>query len=235
MTADLDDDDTKPLIDLSEFTRKRPSNFDAGRRPPGADPTPENPHNRARARPIPKMGEQPRVPKPVLERPEMVDNPHPSLEPVTIEPYRQPTKPDYPRTAVRRVVPAEIDGLIEWGLPRFKHRYPRATAQSIYPLLTLACGGGPLLFIRTESCVGLFAADRTPFEPELSVSDVFVCKKREGADDERDAIYRAGLRWAQEIGAVTYTFASTTGAKLDAVAEKIGFDFPVSGFTKVLR
>src|SRR5262249_35696338 len=107
MTDDLDDDDTKPLIDLSEFTRKRPSNFDAGRRPPGADPTPDNPHNRARARPIPKMGDQPRTPKMVLERPEMVvDNPNPGLDPVTIEPYRQPTKPDYPRTAVRRVVPA---------------------------------------------------------------------------------------------------------------------------------
>lgn len=235
MSDDLDDD-SKPLIDLSAYTAKRPSNFDAGRRPPGVDPTPDNPHARARARAIPKMGEVPKVPKPVLERPEMVDNPQAvGFDPVTIDTQRPPIRPDYAPSTVRRVVPAEIDWLIEWGLPRFQHAYPRATAQSIYPLLQLACQGGQMLFVRTDSACGLFYAERTPFEPELVVRDAFVVKRREGADDERDAIYRAGLRWAEEIGAVNYRYGSTTGVKLDKVAEKIGYDIAVTGFIKVLR
>ncbi|HSS23617.1 MAG TPA: hypothetical protein VLL82_04265, partial [Mycobacterium sp.] len=61
--ADEPDDDSKPLIDLSEYTRKRPSNFDSGRPQPGADPTPENPHARQKARAIPRMGETPKLPK----------------------------------------------------------------------------------------------------------------------------------------------------------------------------
>jgi hypothetical protein len=234
--TDATDEDTGPLIDLSAYTAKRPSNFDAGRRPPGVDPTPENPRARSRARAIPKIGEQPRLPRPALERPEMTDNPaQAGFEPVTIEPYRAPTRPDYARTAVRRVVPAEIDWIIEWGLPRFQHRFPRCTPQSIWPVLDAGCRGGPLLFIRTESCAGLFIAERTPWEPELTVHDVFVVKRREAADDERDAIYRAGLRWAEEIGAVCYTYASSTGVRLDAVGAKIGFDVEIHGYTKILR
>jgi hypothetical protein len=236
MTDEVDDD-TKPLIDLSAYTRKRPSRFDSGRRVPGRDPTPDEPLARADPRAIPKMGEQPRLPKPKLEHPEMTDNPmHAGLEPVTIEPYRQPIKPDYARTAVRRVVPAEIDGLIAWGLPRFQKRFPRCTAQSIWGTLNLACQGGQMYFVRTESACGLFVAERTPWEPELAVYDVFVVKKRDLAtDDERDAIYRAGLRWAEEIGAVTYQFGTSTGVKLDAVAAKFGCDIPVYGYIKVLR
>jgi len=235
--TDIDDDDTKPLIDLSELIPKRPSPFDSGRRIPGKDPTPNEPLTRADARAIPRMGERVRIPKPVLERPEMTDNPaHNGFDPVTIEPYRAPIKPDYARTAVRRVVPAEIDGIIEWGLPRFQRRYPRCTPQSVWPVLNLACQGGPMYFVRTENACGLFIAERSPWEPELAVHDAFVVKKRDLAtDDERDSIYRAGLRWAQEIGAVSYQFGSSTGVKLDAVAEKIGYDVTVYAYIKVLR
>ena len=235
---ELDDDDpSKPLIDLSAYTRKIPSNFDAGRRPPGVDPTPDNPHSRARARTLPKMGgDQPRLPKMALEVPEMVDNPaQAGFEPATIDVERPLSRPDYARTAVRRVVPAEIDWVIEWGLPRFQRRFPRCTAQSIWPMLNAGCQGGPMYFVRTESACGLFVADRTAWEPELFVSDVFVVKKREGATEERDAIYRAGLRWAEEIGAVTFQFGAETGVKLDEIAQRLGCDIPIYGYVKVLR
>lgn len=233
---DDDDDDSKPLIDLSKYTRKIPSNFDSGRPQPGADPTPENPHARQKARAIPKMGQTVKVPKPVLERPEMVDNPQfNGFDPATIDVQRPPARPDYAPSTVRRVVPAEIDWLIEWGLPRFQKMYPRCTPQSIYALLNLACQGGQFLFVRTDSACGLFFAERTPFEPELVVRDAFVVKRREAADAERDAIYRAGLRWAEEIGAVNYRYGSSTGVKLDKVAEVIGYDVATYGFIKVLR
>ncbi|HSS23226.1 MAG TPA: hypothetical protein VLL82_02180 [Mycobacterium sp.] len=232
-----DDDDGKPLIDLSPYTRKIPSNFDSGRPQPGADPTPENPHARQRARAIPRMGEAPKLPKHVPERPEMTENPQAGgFEPVTISLERPPIKPDYAKTTVRRVVPAEIDWLIEWGLPRFQHRFPRCTPQSIWATLNLGCQGGAMYFVRTDSACGLFVAERTPWEPELAVYDVFVVKKRDAQnEEERDAIYRAGLRWAEEIGAVTYQYGASTGVKLDAVAERIGYDYPVYGYIKVLR
>jgi|SRR5215471_6641363 len=225
------------MINLDEFTRKRPSPFDSGRKPPGADPTPENPHQRARPQRLPKMGEQPRLPKPELELPVMTDNPMANAsEPATIDTQRPPAKRDYAGSTARRVVPAEIDELIGWGLPRFQHRFPRCTPQSIYPLLMEATNGGRFLYVRTDSAQGLWIAERTPWEPELAVYDAFVVKKRlEANDEERDAIYRAGLRWAEEIGAVTFQYGASTGVKLDAVAAKIGFDFPIYGYIKKLR
>lgn len=229
-------DDSKPLIDLSAYTRKIPSNFDAGRRPPGVDPTPENPHARARARAIPRMGEQPRLPKHVPERPEMTDNPQAGgYEPATIDISRPPIKPDYAPTTVRRVVPAEIDWILEWAVPRFQHRYPRCTAQAWYGEFQMACQGGSFYFVRTNSAAGLFVAVRTPEEPEITVIDRFVVKRRDAADGEALSIYKAGLEWAKSIDAVAFHFSSSTGVKLDKIAEAIGTDYPVYGYTKILR
>lgn len=234
--SDEDDDDGKPLIDLSQYTRKIPSNFDSGRPQPGKDPTPDDPHARQKARAIPRMGDQPRLPKHVPERPEMTADAPNVMDPVTISLERPPIKPDYSARTVRRVVPAEIDGILEWAVPRFQQRFPRCTPQSVWATLNLGCQGGNMLFVRTDSAVGLFIAERTPWEPELAVYDVFVCKKRDAQnEDERDAIYRAGLRWAEEIGAVSYQFGASTGVKLDDVAKKIGCDYPIFGYIKVLR
>jgi hypothetical protein len=234
MADDLDDD-SKPLIDLSEYTRKRPSNFDSGRPQPGADPTPENPHARQKARAIPRMGETPKLPKIVLERPEMIDNPQGNvLDPVTISVERPPIKRDYAPTTVRRVVPAEIDWVLEWGIPRFQHRYPRCTPQAWYRELQLACNGGSFYFVRTDSACGLFVAIRTPEEPEITVLDRFVVKRREAADAEALSIYRSALEWAKSIGAVAYTFSSSTGVKLDKIADALGADVRTYGYTKIL-
>jgi hypothetical protein len=234
MADDLDDD-SKPLIDLSEYTRKRPSNFDSGRPQPGADPTPENPHARQKARAIPRMGETPKLPKIVLERPEMIDNPQGNvLDPVTISVERPPIKRDYAPTTVRRVVPAEIDWILEWGIPRFQQRYPRCTPQAWYGELQLACNGGSFYFVRTDSACGLFVAIRTPEEPEITVLDRFVVKRREAADAEALSIYRSALEWAKSIGAVAYTFSSSTGVKLDKIADALGADVRTYGYTKIL-
>ncbi|HSS24199.1 MAG TPA: hypothetical protein VLL82_07310 [Mycobacterium sp.] len=233
--ADEDDDDSKPLIDLSAYTRKRPSNFDSGRPEPGADPTPENPHARQKARAIPRMGEVPKLPKHVPERPEMIDNPQGNvLDPVTISVERPPIKRDYAPTTVRRVVPAEIDWVLEWGIPRFQHRYPRCTPQAWYGELQLACNGGSFYFVRTDSACGLFVAIRTPEEPEITVLDRFVVKRREAADAEALSIYRSALEWAKSIGAVAYTFSSSTGVKLDKIADALGADVRTYGYTKIL-
>jgi hypothetical protein len=233
--ADDDDDDSKPLIDLSPYTRKIPSNFDSGRPQPGADPTPDNPHARQRARAIPRMGETPKLPKIVLERPEMTDNPQGNvLDPQTINIERPPIKRDYAPTTVRRVVPAEIDWILEWGIPRFQHRYPRCTPQAWYGELQLACNGGSFYFVRTDSACGLFVAIRTPEEPEITVLDRFVVKRREAADGEALSIYRSALEWAKSIGAVAYTFSSSTGVKLDKIADALGADVRTYGYTKIL-
>jgi hypothetical protein len=230
-------DEPERIINLDHVTRHIPSPFDAGRLDPPTDPTPDNPHARGRARRIPTMGGQPVIKPLVTERPEMVDNPvHAGFEPVTIETQRRPLKPDYARTTVRRVVHAELDELIEWGLPRFQKRFPRCTGQALWPMLAEATKGGTAFFVRTDSVCALFIAIRTPEEPELAVRDVFVVKKRDGmADDERDAIYRAGLAWAKQIDAVSYTYGSSTGAKLDDVEKVIGHDIKNISYTVILR
>lgn len=226
------------LINLDPITRHRPSPFDAGRKPVPVDPTPENPRARGRPRTLSRIGDEtpPKIAKPELERPPMIDNPLlVGMEPATIPTERAPAKRDFARSTVRRVVPAEIDELIGWGLPRFQQRFPRCTAQSIWPTLNLATQGGMMLFVRTESVCGLFVAERTPWEPDLAVYDVFVVKRREAADDERDAIYRAGLDWACEIDAVSYQYGASTGANLDKVASTIGYNYRATGYIKVLR
>jgi hypothetical protein len=232
-------DDGKPYIDLSNVPGHRhiPSRFDAGRTPAPVDPTPQDPLSRGRARRLPPMGEQPKLPSMMPERVEVTDNPmSAAVDPVSIATERPIARPDYGRTTVRRVVHAELDEMIAWGMPRFLRRFPRCTAQAMWPFLADACNGGPYFFCRTDNACGLFVAMCTPEEPEIAVIDKFVVKKREAAnDEERDAIYRAGLEWAKSINAVSFTYGSSTGVRLDGVAEKIGHDIINHSYTKILR
>lgn len=234
------DDDTSPLIDLAHVAPRVPSPFDAGRVPQPVDPTPQDPHARGRARRLPsKWGgeEQPKLPSMQPERVEVTHNPMlDAVDPVTIPTRPPPTKPEYSRTTVRRVVHAELDEMISWGLPRFLRRFPRCTGEAMWPILALAVNGGAYYFCRTDNACGLFVVMTSPEEPEPFVVDKFVVKRREAADnEERDAIYRAGLEWAKSLNAVSYTFGSSTGVPLDGVADMIKPDITNHTYTKILR
>jgi hypothetical protein len=208
-----------------------------------------------RARTIPIMGKQPVLIAGVMERPAETPNPmHGATEPFSFPTARSlMPAPVYESTVPRRVVEAEIDDLLEWGMPRFLHRYPRCTAESVRPLLMVATRGGRYNFLRTASACALFVAETTPWEPLLSVFDVFVVSRPargpggrvvdEGAGSpawqaaklEVPNLYKAGLAWARDIGAVTYHYGQSTGVDLDPIANEIGHDVREVGYTLILN
>ena len=203
-----------------------------------------------RAVTIPLMGE----PQPVLvaghiERPSETPNPMDNArEPFSFPTGRARQAPTYESTTPRRVVEAEIDELLEWGLPRFQIRYPRCTVDSVKPMLVMALYSNKFCFLRTSAACGLFIAEVTPWEPELTVQDVFVVgrPRHKGEEDnaEPPALYRArveainickaALRWSIDVGAVAFHYGSTTGVNIDPMADEIGYDIRNSSFTKFI-
>lgn len=185
------------------------------------------------ARVLPRMGEQPVLEAGRQERP--TETPNPIL--ASVEPFSFPTARDlmpartHDSVIPRRVVEAEIDEILEWGLPRFLDRFPRCTPESVRPMLLVGVRGGRFNFVRTGNACGLFCAEVTPWEPLLTVYEVFVVSKGPGVRDgagvgplEVPNIYRAGALWANEIGACGYRYGSSTGADIEPIATRIGHD-----------
>lgn len=134
----------------------------------------------------------------------------------------------------RQVVPGEVDGLLAWGLPHFAVCFPDATRDNIRPMLMLACNGAPAHFVRTKHAVGLFAFERTPWNPHGTVHKVFVVA-REHAPAEVLAIYAEGERWAVACGAKYYHYEQCAGYPVEAIADRIGYDATRVTYSKRLK
>lgn len=179
------------------------------------DPKARMAHARAqrivgRTRVLPPMGEQPKIKGATpAERPAETPN---LMLATGGEPFSFPLPPrphNYdPALEPRLVVEAEIEELMEWGLPRYQEVYPRCTYDSIRPWLGLACRGGRLRFVRTDNAVGLFVAETTPEEPLLFVYQWIVVRRSSTGDQSKEAyrIIRAGERWGISIGAIGFQF-----------------------------
>jgi len=192
------------------------------------------PHVHVRTVVLPPMGQQPVL---KLAQPHHVDtiveNPLLSAwEPITFQ--KETRAMSGFDVGVRRVVEAEIDQLMEWGLPRFLARYPRARAETIRPMLIMACRGGKLAFFRTDDACALFTAEVTPWEPELFVYETFMVS-RISVPREVTRLYRAGMKWAIDIGACGFQYGSSTGVDIRKFAEKVGHDVAGQFFVKHLR
>lgn len=123
----------------------------------------------------------------------------------------------------RQVTPGEVDELLTWGLPHFAVCFPDATRDNIRPMLMLACNGGPAHFVRTRHAVGLFALEKTPWNPLGTVHKIFVVA-RQHAPAEVLAMYEEGLRWAVACGAKWYHFEECAGYPITPIADRIGYD-----------
>jgi hypothetical protein len=146
---------------------------------------------------------------------------------------RQPPTFDLSETP-RLVVPGEVDELLVWGLPHFAVCFPEATRDNIRPMLMLACNGAPAYFIRTKNVVGLFAFERTPWNPLGTVHKVFVVAK-ESAPLEVLAVYEAGCRWGAACGAKWYHYEECAGYPIAPIAERIGYDATRVTYSKRLK
>lgn len=152
-----------------------------------------------------EAGVQPVAVAAQAERPP--ETPNPTL--AAAEPFSFPVeqKPvvEYGDNEPRPVVEAEIDELLEWGLPKYQEIYPRCTAESVRPMLIMACRGGRMRFMRTANAASLFVAETTPWEPQLFVYQVLVVT-RIYAPKEAYRLIRSAQRWAESIGAVGFEF-----------------------------
>lgn len=200
----------------------------------------------AKAKRIPLMGEQPILTAGEIHRPPVT----PNLRAMSQEPFSFPVermpKPSYNSTVPRPCEEADLIEFFAWGMPRFLRIYPRAREELVRPWL-MSCMRLPThRFMRTAMAFGLFYAERTPWEPELAVYDQFVVARApEGSTEDKvilragqleaPNIWREGLRWAEEIGAVTYQWGQSTGIDLEPVAKRLGYDYRAAGYVKVIR
>lgn len=138
-----------------------------------------------------------------------------------------------PIADVRRVNEAELDEMLEWGVPKFQQRFPRCSRESVRPLLQTATRGGKLYFVRTDNACALFVAEVTPWEPLLFVYEVFVVS-RIVAPWEVRKLYYAGRDWAKDISACGFNYGVSTGIKgedFEPIARVIGYTHTETGFT----
>ena len=191
-----------------------------------------------RARVLPKsfidtLGEAGVQPAPeAAQQMRPIETPNPMLaasEPFSFPPPQRMVE-EYGDLDVRPVVEAEIEGLMEWGLPKYQEIYPRCTYDSIKPMLIMGCRGGRMRFLRTANAVGLFIAETTPWEPELYVWQVLVASRMQ-APREVHRLLRAGKRWAEQIGAVGFEFGSAVRETTDRMRP----DSQVVRYIKILR
>lgn len=134
----------------------------------------------------------------------------------------------------RRVVPGEVDELLTWGLPHFAVCFPDATRDNIRPMLMLACNGGAAHFVRTRHVVGLFALEKTPWNPLGTAHKVFVVAKQH-APAEVLAMYAEGERWAIACGAKWYHYEQCDGYPIEPIAQRIGHDATRVTYSKRLK
>ena len=197
-------------------------------------------------RKVVRLDQQPVLIAGEVVRPEMQPNPLAMREePTFIEVERMPP-PSYKSIVPRVVVEADLVEFFAWGMPRFLRIFPRASEALVRPWLTQCLNSRSHHFVRTEAAFGLFYAERTPWEPELAVYDNFVVARAEGKTGaakvldranklEAPNIWKEGLRWAEEIGAVTYQFGQATGIDIEPVAKKLGYQYRATSYVKVLR
>jgi hypothetical protein len=136
--------------------------------------------------------------------------------------------------APRAVTTGDLNELMEWALPVYQKRHPRASVESMSPLLNLACHNSRYRFLRTNDATGLFAYQTTPWEPAGEVIDLFVIARDADAVHQAVRIYRAGLAWAKQMRAAEFWFAEDTGIELTAIAERLGCDLRAHRFGKGL-
>lgn len=190
---------------------------------PQDNPPPAHPLERKKAVVLPPMGDQPEIKAAVASRPPETPNPYANAFEPIVAPQRVIPAKFYGEKEVRRVVEAEIDELMSWGMIRFRVRYPRCQPENVRPMLQLATRGGRMAFLRTDNACGMFYAEITPWEPELVVHEVFVVS-RKVVPREVLNLYKAGREWAREIGAVEYEFGSSTGIDITAIARRVGYN-----------
>jgi len=198
------------------------------------------------------MGKQPKLEAGQLSRPEMHERAGAySSEPTTLpDPRAKMIDTSYESTVPRRVVEAEIDELLDWAMPRFKHRWPRCTEQTVRPFLIMALRNGRYCFLRTGMAIALFEAVTDWTEPERVVKTIFVetqpsrgvrgtGKLSDGTEITDPAaapgiyravklelpnLYKAGFKWAIDISAAEFFYDDSTGADVEPIAELLGSD-----------
>lgn len=178
---------------------------------------------RKRAKTIRQMGHMPEVTAGEIQR---IEQTEPNLR--SAEPFSFPRAVMVKEVqALRRVVEAELEELLDWGVPKFQVRFPRCSRESVMPMLRMATRGGKMYFVRTDNACALFVAEVTPWEPLLFVYEVFVVSRIVAPWEERK-LRQAGRDWAKDIKACEFRFKDPV---VEDAARVIGWTDKETWFT----
>jgi hypothetical protein len=135
----------------------------------------------------------------------------------------------------RPVSEADFETLIPWSVEKMNGRFPRLTQESLVHWTRSSLKNPRIRIIRTDNAWGAAIAATTFFEPEITVSDIFVVAQR-ATVDEALSIYRNFLQWAQGLNAVEVIFGSSTGVDISPFMKRLeGFSPKHMSFVRKLR
>lgn len=134
--------------------------------------------------------------------------PRPMPGPVQIMPP-EPVPHEVPRMAQTRVVvppkvwrpmPAEMDDMLSWLVPRLQEKHTALDVDRVVHWLRGEMNNRFSLLVRTTMMVGLFQIVQSPMEPAPDVAEVFV-RSRAPNNEEAVLLYKFALDWAQSVSA----------------------------------
>lgn len=165
---------------------------------------------------------------------------HPLRMPKTMEPQQVDWTGgreyfDRKQGNVRLVPAADIDQMIPWMIEKIRLRFPRVDPGGLANYLKSATRDGQRRFLRTDNACALFQYEKTVFEPQPIVREIFVVSRdpqTAGFDIRR--LYSAGMAWAIDVRAVEFHYGGSTGIDITPVAKRIGYDFRRFEFAKRL-
>jgi hypothetical protein len=164
-------------------------------------------------------------PPSILPNPRLMDPPPAGM--FALRPVEGPLALVADRSGVRAIGEADIEELLEWGVPAYQARGHKVTAEAILPLCRVAIGGFPFRALRTDYAFGVFAADKKPWEVTPAVVDLFLAWRDAEFVHQAVQICRSARQWAKSVGAYEFRLVECDES-MAAIAERIG------GFTQQL-
>lgn len=134
---------------------------------------------------------------------------------------------------VRRIVEAEVEELCRGAIPLFKERFPNLELDRFVAFIKSNMHSNMFRFVRTDNAWGAANVRTTFFEPQLTVSELWVVKIKTSLRDPL-AIYADFVSWGRSIKAAEFHFGSMTGIDIKPFAEAIGFDKKHVSYAKLL-
>jgi len=122
---------------------------------------------------------------------------------------------------VRAMVPSDIDECMEFAMPLFAKRFPHMDPRQVRAWAEIATQSPFYCCVRTEKAAGIALVSTDLFEPLPRGKEIFVAAAPDASPFESVSIYRAMIEWARQNNYMPFTFGSSNGAEIEAIAKRL--------------